>query len=267
MTAQAKDSEGLGSVLSILGMAGTDGKGMQIAAFVFLYSLAHALRIARLISFDLRNPHRNVRLPNAHLLSALPASLLPMPLGELLRISSFAIAKKSIFTGGAIWVVERFLDAIGILIVLILAGILLQDINMHLILILGVFLIGASFGILIFWEFLPFLIKRQLLQSRSALGLNMLRILKSLQTAGRSITYLTDQRMSLLIAISIGVWISEFAAMSVLLKTQVVSAFLEFLSLKMSYGLQFDPRFWILGTMFLTGTAVCIASMMKNKTT
>ena len=151
-----------------------------------LYLGAHTFRCVRLYVLSLGERKGGARLVAAHCLTVWANAVIPFKLGEILRIAGFGAAMKSPTTGGSIWLIERFSDAVAILVVV--GGVSLffppaQD-TMIALGVAGGFILASCLGAWVLSEIVPFL-RRDLILERFRTAGHLKRHLETLEWTSR----------------------------------------------------------------------------------
>jgi len=137
-------------------------------------------------------------------------------MGEFLRVGGFCGAMKSPSSGVSIWLIERFSDAVAIILLIGSASVLLtpgRD-TVWTLALAGGFIVSCGVTAWMLVEVLPFLRKDLILRSRSKKGLIALRLVDYVENAVGQVRTLLVGRFSLTLLIGLAIWCLELGAMA-----------------------------------------------------
>ena len=230
-------------------------------AFYLASQLLRAVRIA-MLCLDDRTMMR--RLVAVHLVTLLPGAILPFKSGELLRVAGFVAAAPNRLAGGLVWIIERTADSItlaSLLVALTVLGPAESEMRL-LIITLFLFAFSALGSGLAIREIVPFLHDDLLLRSRSENGLKALKLVIASRSLVASAETMLKGRVSLLVLLSVMIWMLELACVAVLLDSaslahEIGDAF----SRAVISGYENDnKRLFVLGS--LTGAGVILSLVL-----
>lgn len=213
----------------LINFLNNDNMFFTIILFFVIYSLSHIARIIRLYAILVQNRSGFKHFIYIYLITSWVNLIIPFKLGELFRVSEFAkfseSLKKSIVS---IWI-ERFLDSI-ILCITILSVFIFNKGSIQflpLVLIVGLFI---SFSLLFFFEFPytykylnAFLIKKVTTEK----GIYLLGIVKFFKTIHENARLLIRGKASILLFLTILVWMLELLSIAVLFGSLNLNSILE----------------------------------------
>ncbi len=192
-----------------------------ILGIVGVYGLSHIFRMLRLALLSLDDREQILPLISSHAITALPSSLLPFKIGEILRLGSFFYVFKS-RKALAIWLAERFGD-ISVISIFILA---LYFFNVEVPKQLrSIFILFFVFSILALMAFFAvskvfiYLNRYLVLSSSSRHGLKLLQISHHLRLLEESIFRSFEGRLVSIFFLSVFIWLAEIVGMALFLKS------------------------------------------------
>lgn len=207
-----------------------------------LYLCSHILRMSRLFLLTLDSRKNAFPLISTHALTALPSSLLPFKLGEVLRLTGFLYICDNRQKAIALWLTERFGDVL--VITIFICALYLFDIrvspDMRIIFITFLLVSGISlFGLFAVANSFIYLNRHLILTSLSKRGLLILRTSHALRNLEKSIYRSVEGRVSGFLLLSILIWIFEILALSLFIKLLSIgdTNFSELFSLGLLAGL------------------------------
>lgn len=186
--------------------------GVYIAAVACLYLLSHLFRMMRLAVLTLDQREKILPLVTAHALTAFPSSLIPLKLGEVLRLSSFLVLYEKRRKALAVWLVERFCDLAVMCSLILILYIADVDVSTTLKFFFIFFFVAGSLAILVFFSVSKtfiFINQYLVLSSHSSRGLRILKISHSLRLLEQSIFQSVQGRLPGLILLSVAIWLTE----------------------------------------------------------
>jgi hypothetical protein len=242
-----------------------------IAIALAFYLASQLLRAARIAMLCLDDRTMMRRLVAVHLVTLMPGAILPLKSGELLRAAGFVLMAPNRVAGALVWIIERTADSITLAILLVVLTALGPAEPEMRLLIITLFLFAFSVlgsGLAI-REIVPFLHDDLLLRSRSPNGLKALRLVIASRSLVASAQTMLKGRVSLLVLLSVMIWILELACVAVLLdSTSLTREIGDAFSQALISGYESDQkRLLILG--FLTGVGVILSLVlviMKRRT-
>lgn len=200
---------------------------LYVATIFGFYLLSHLFRMMRLAILTLERRELILALPAAHGLTALPASLFPMKLGEILRLASFFVVCGDRTKALAVWLVERFMDVIVLCSLISVLYIANVDVSENLKLIFIVFFVAASLAVLTLFAIAKvfiFINQYLVLSSYTRRGLALLKISHSLRQIELEILKSVLGRMSGLILLSVAIWLTEILVIFIVLGTDSIKS-------------------------------------------
>ncbi|MEZ7781121.1 lysylphosphatidylglycerol synthase domain-containing protein [Cupriavidus gilardii] len=201
---------------AIGGLARSD-RAWGLMGIVAVYLGSHLFRMLRLALLTLDERDKIFPLMAAHGLTAFPSSFLPFKLGEILRLAAFFRVYDRHRKAFAVWLVERFGDVLVIACFILGLYLFKVDIpdSMRIIFVLFVMVsVIGLVGLFAFAKALVYLNRHLVLSSHSRRGLVLLRFSHALQTLEADIRRSVESRVSGFILLSVLVWSTEIAALS-----------------------------------------------------
>ena len=179
-----------------------------------LYFGAHAFRCVRLYTLSLGERKGGARLVATHCLTVWANAVIPFKLGEILRIAGFGIAMRSASAGAGIWLIERFSDAVAILVLVGGASLLLPEMEgtATTLGIAATFIVICCFVAWVMIETVPFLHADLVLRSRSRKGFLALQIVNQAEQSIEQARRLLVGRFSLTVLLGLIIWTLDLGA-------------------------------------------------------
>lgn len=210
--------------------------GWWLAGVAALYLCSHIFRMMRLVLLTLDEHNNAFALVTAHTLTAFPSSLLPLKLGEILRLAGFYQVYGGRRKALAVWLAERFGD------VLVIAGFIFAlylfnvDVPRSMRVVFVLFLLAAVGGLFALFAVAKvslFLNRHLVLASHRPRGLAVLRASHALRRLEQDIRKSVEGRLAAILLFSILIWAVEVLALSMFVR-QFTAGEPDFASLFMS---------------------------------
>lgn len=227
-----------------------------VIALVF-YLASQLLRAVRIAMLCLDDRAMMRRLIAVHLITLLPGAVLPYKSGELLRVGGFILTAPNHMAGALVWIIERTADSItlaSLLVVLTVLGPAEAEMRL-LIITLFLFAFSVLGSGLAIREVVPFLHDDLLLRSRSVNGLKALKLVIASRSLVSSAQTMLKGRVSLLVLLSVTIWMLELACVAVLLdSTSLAQEIGDAFSQAVISGYENDPkRLFVLSSLTVAG--------------
>lgn len=186
----------------------------SFAAAILLYAMTHMLRVVRIfvLSFDLQVARQG--LVRAHLISVLPALFIPFKLGEVIRLGLFLKLGGPHGFGLQIWTIERFFDAIVIIVLVAISIALGVRLDLLILPLLAstAMICAVVIVVIVKRELYPLMRHYLVHSSRSSRGLLALNMLGWVADSINSVEHRLSGRSNACLLITIGIWLLEVLA-------------------------------------------------------
>ncbi len=240
-----------------------------IAIALAFYLASQLLRAARIAMLCLDDRTMMRRLVAVHLVTLLPGAILPFKSGEVLRVGGFVLAAPNRMAGALVWIIERTADSITLASLLVVLTVLAPaEAEMRLlIIILFLFAFSVIGSGLAIREVVPFLHDDLLLRSRSAMGLKALRLVIASRSLVASAQAMLKGRVSLLVLLSVTIWMLELACVAVLLdRASLAHEIGDAFSQAVISGYENDPkRLFVLSSLTVAGVILCLVLVVVKR--
>ena len=192
----------------------------SLGLLVAMYLLAHGLRMLRLGLLALDERERMAPLMAAHGLTGFVSGLIPFKGGEVLRLVSFFVVMPRPAKALAVWLAERFCDAL--VLSLLIGGLYFLRVPLTPVLhgVLMFFVVScvlALLALLAVSKLLVFLNRHLVLVSHSQRGLWILRLSAVARTLELEIYRSVEARLMGLLLLTVLIWGLEIGALLLLL--------------------------------------------------
>lgn len=191
-----------------------------IVGVLSVYLLSHFLRMLRLSLLTLDKRDAILPLLSSHALTALPSSLLPFKLGEVIRLAGFFVVYKN-HKALAVWLAERFGDIVIISLLILLLYMSDAHVPTSLKLLFIVFISCSLLAVVAFFavsKTFIYLNRYLVLNSTSRRSLVLLKISHQLRLLETTIYQSVQGRFLGLLILSLFIWLCEISAVMLFLK-------------------------------------------------
>lgn len=189
-------------------------------ALLGTYGMSHIFRMLRLTLLTLDRRDQVIPLLSVHALTALPSSLMPFKIGEILRLAGFFYIYRDV-KAPAVWFAERFGD-ISVISLFILGLYVFEiEVPSGLRFIFIFFFMSSIFGLMVFFavaKLSTYLNRYLVLSSSSGHGLKILKLSHKLRMLEEAILRSFEGRLMSIFLLSVFIWICEMLAMVLFLK-------------------------------------------------
>ncbi|WP_413561346.1 hypothetical protein [Bdellovibrio sp. HCB209] len=191
---------------------------MIAAVAGLIYLSAHFLRALRLWVMLIEDVKKFSDVVRLHFFSSWIVGVLPFKLGEPFRLLQCVRITKSPLSGTAVFVLEKIMDTISVLILTTLGtSFILMKLEVRF---LNLFLVFLLFGSVLLWfssdGLISYLRKIILIQSKSKRGLAALKIINLYENLLQVFKAKISFRFSLLLLMSLTAWILDIVSYMVL---------------------------------------------------
>lgn len=179
---------------------------------VLFYLISHAFRMLRLALLSLDERSKVPALLGAHVLTAFPGNVLPLKIGELLRLGSFFVVYDGRQKALAIWLTERFFDILVITAFMFCLYLLRVNMPESIRLIFFLFAAVSIFGLVGIFatsRVFIYLNRHLVLASTTSRGLRLLKASHKLRELEAQIKSSIEGRLSGVLLLTIFIWAME----------------------------------------------------------
>lgn len=192
-----------------------------ILSVIGAYALSHVFRMMRLAMLSLDQRNQILPLVSCHAVTALPSSMLPFKIGEIIRLGSFFYVLKT-RKALAIWLAERFVDISVISLFILILYFFNIDVPKQLRTIFILFFVFSLLALMAFFavsKVFIYLNRYLVLASSSKHGLQLLKISHHLRQLEDAIFRSFEGRFASVFLLSVFIWLAEIAGMALFLKS------------------------------------------------
>ncbi len=193
----------------------------NLLAIVGVYGLSHLFRMVRLALLTLDSREQVLPLLSCHAITAFPSALLPLKMGEVLRLGSFVYALKP-RKALAIWLAERFGDISVIALFILVLYFFNVEIPQQLRMIFVLFLAFSLLALTAFFavaKVFVYLSRYLVLSSHSPHGLQLLKLSHHLRLLESAILDCFTGRFLSIALVSVLVWVCEIGSIALFIRT------------------------------------------------